>query len=103
MDDVIIVGAGIGGLTLGLALQQAGIPCRNFESVPEIRAIGVGLPYAVTVSIFGGTTDTVALWFKSQGHETWFYYYLTGMIAVSLVVYVFMRDTKAESAMSRHE
>jgi MHS family alpha-ketoglutarate permease-like MFS transporter len=69
----------------------------------RIRAIGVGLPYAVTVSIFGGTTDTVALWFKSQGHETWFYYYLTGMIAVSLVVYVFMRDTKAESAMSRHE
>src|SRR5262249_46363075 len=49
MDDVIIVGAGIGGLTLGLTLQQAGIPCRIFESVPEIRAIGVGinlLPHA---------------------------------------------------------
>jgi MHS family alpha-ketoglutarate permease-like MFS transporter len=69
----------------------------------RIRAIGVGLPYAITVSIFGGTTDTVALWFKSQGHETWFYYYLTGMIAVSLVVYVFMRDTKTDSAMNRHE
>src|SRR5215813_13655678 len=49
MDEVIIVGAGIGGLTLGLALQQAGIPCRILESVPEIRAIGVGinlLPHA---------------------------------------------------------
>ena len=49
MDDIIIVGAGIGGLTLGLALQQAGIPCRIFESVPEIKAIGVGinlLPHA---------------------------------------------------------
>src|SRR5689334_3984426 len=49
MDEVIIVGAGIGGLTLGLALQQAKIPCRIFESVPEIRAIGVGinlLPHA---------------------------------------------------------
>jgi 2-polyprenyl-6-methoxyphenol hydroxylase-like FAD-dependent oxidoreductase len=49
MDDVIIVGAGIGGLTLGLALQQAGIACRIFESVPDIRAIGVGinlLPHA---------------------------------------------------------
>src|SRR5215475_14687909 len=49
MDDVIIVGAGIGGLTLGLALQQAKIPCRIFESVPEIKAIGVGinlLPHA---------------------------------------------------------
>src|SRR5215470_15809526 len=49
MDDIIIVGAGIGGLTLGLALQQAGIRCRIFESAPEIKAIGVGinlLPHA---------------------------------------------------------
>src|SRR5713101_5619402 len=49
MDDIIIVGAGIGGLTLGLALQSAGIPCRIYESAAEIRPIGVGinlLPYA---------------------------------------------------------
>src|ERR1700731_2242685 len=49
MDDIIIVGAGIGGLTLGLALQAAGIPCRIFESAAEIRPIGVGinlLPHA---------------------------------------------------------
>src|SRR5882724_4927836 len=50
MDDIIIVGAGIGGLTLGLTLHAAGIPCRIFESAPEIRAVGVGinlLPHAV--------------------------------------------------------
>jgi MFS transporter, MHS family, alpha-ketoglutarate permease len=35
------------------------------------------------------------------GHETWFYYYLTGMIGISLVVYLFMRDTKKDSAMGR--
>jgi MHS family alpha-ketoglutarate permease-like MFS transporter len=69
----------------------------------NIRAIGVGLPYALTVSIFGGTTDSVALWFKSIGREQWFYYYLTGMIGISLLVYLFMRDTKADSAMHRHE
>jgi MFS transporter, MHS family, alpha-ketoglutarate permease len=69
----------------------------------NIRAIGVGLPYALTVSIFGGTADSVALAFKSAGHEQWFYYYLTALIAFSLVVYLFMRDTKAESAMHRHE
>jgi 2-polyprenyl-6-methoxyphenol hydroxylase-like FAD-dependent oxidoreductase len=49
MDDIIIVGAGIGGLTLGLALQRCGIPCRIFESAAEIRPIGVGinlLPHA---------------------------------------------------------
>ena len=50
MDDaVIIVGAGIGGLTLALALHQAKIPCRIFESAPAIKPIGVGinlLPHA---------------------------------------------------------
>jgi MHS family alpha-ketoglutarate permease-like MFS transporter len=69
----------------------------------KVRATGVGLPYAVTVSIFGGTAESIALWFKSIGHETWFYYYLTAVIAVSLVVYVTMRDTKHDSAMGRHE
>jgi 5-methylphenazine-1-carboxylate 1-monooxygenase len=49
MDDVIIVGAGIGGLTLGLALHAAKIPCRIFESAAAMRPIGVGinlLPHA---------------------------------------------------------
>jgi len=68
----------------------------------RVRATGVGLPFAVTVSIFGGTVDSIALWFKSIGHETWFSYYLTGVIGASLIVYVTMRDTKADSAMERH-
>src|SRR5438132_7558655 len=52
MDEVIIVGGGIGGLTLGLALHEAKIPCRVFESAPEIKAVGVGinlLPHATRV------------------------------------------------------
>jgi MFS transporter, MHS family, alpha-ketoglutarate permease len=69
----------------------------------NVRATGVGLPYAVTVSIFGGTAESIALWFKSIGHETWFYYYLTAVIATSLLVYMTMRDTKHHSAMGRHE
>jgi len=69
----------------------------------HIRATGVGLPYAVTVSIFGGTAEPLALWFQSIGHQRWFYYYLTAVIATSLLVYVSMRDTKRHSAMGRHE
>jgi MHS family alpha-ketoglutarate permease-like MFS transporter len=69
----------------------------------RIRATGVGLPYAITVSIFGGPAESIALWFKSIGHENWFYYYLTTVIAVSLLVSVMMRDTLRDSAMARHE
>jgi 5-methylphenazine-1-carboxylate 1-monooxygenase len=48
-QDILIIGAGIGGLALGLSLHQAGIPCRIYESAPEIKAVGVGinlLPHA---------------------------------------------------------
>jgi len=67
----------------------------------RIRATGVGLPYALTVSIFGGSAPAIALWFKQIGHETWFYWYLTGCILISLLVYTLMRDTKLESAMDK--
>ena len=65
----------------------------------EVRALGVGLPYALTVAIFGGTAEYVALWFKDAGHESWFYWYITGCIFLSLIVYVFMKDTKKTSRL----
>jgi MHS family alpha-ketoglutarate permease-like MFS transporter len=63
----------------------------------EVRALGVGLPYALTVSIFGGTAEYIALWLKQAGHESLFYWYVTGTILLSLLVYVFMRDTRKHS------
>jgi MFS transporter, MHS family, alpha-ketoglutarate permease len=59
----------------------------------HVRATGVGVPYAITVSVFGGTAEPIALWFKSIGHEQWFAWYLTAMIATSLAVYLRMRET----------
>jgi len=50
VNDVLIVGGGIGGLTLGLELSRRGIGCRVFESAPDIKAVGVGvnlLPHAM--------------------------------------------------------
>ncbi|MFZ0403396.1 MAG: FAD-dependent monooxygenase, partial [Pseudolabrys sp.] len=41
--EVLIIGAGIGGLTLGLMLHRAGIACRIFEAAPELKAVGVGI------------------------------------------------------------
>jgi MHS family alpha-ketoglutarate permease-like MFS transporter len=63
----------------------------------EIRALGVGFPYSITVAIFGGTAEYIALWFKNIGHETYFYWYVTGCIFISLIVYSFMRDTQKTS------
>jgi MFS transporter, MHS family, alpha-ketoglutarate permease len=63
----------------------------------HVRALGVALPYALANTIFGGTAEYVALWFKNEGIERGFYIYVTGMIAVSLVVYLRMRDTRAHS------
>jgi len=63
----------------------------------HIRALGVGLPYALTVAIFGGSAEYVALWLKDAGHESLFYWYVTGCIAVSLAVYTVMPDTKKTS------
>ncbi|GGI23029.1 MFS transporter [Pedobacter mendelii] len=63
----------------------------------EIRALGVGLPYALTVAIFGGTAEYLALWFKNIGHENYFYWYVTGCILISLILYTTMKDTKHHS------
>ncbi len=63
----------------------------------HIRALGVGFPYAIAVSIFGGSAEYIALSFKEHGHENWFYWYVTGCILVSLVVYTTMNDTKKHS------
>ncbi|PPQ37719.1 MFS transporter, MHS family, alpha-ketoglutarate permease [Rhodoblastus acidophilus] len=66
-----------------------------------LRATGVGLPYAVAVSFFGGTAEYVALWFKSQGVESGFYYYASAVICCSLLVYFFVPDTKKTSMLDR--
>lgn len=69
----------------------------------EIRALGIGLPYALTVSIFGGTAEYVALWFKSINMESGFYWYVTFCIGCSLLVYLFMKDTKQYSQIDQDE
>ena len=65
----------------------------------EIRALGVALPYAVAVALFGGTAEYIAYWLKHAGHEEWFYWYVTACTAISLVVYYFTPDTRRHGKM----
>ncbi|WP_199088705.1 MFS transporter [Bosea sp. ASV33] len=96
---LLICGAWI--FTAGYTSINAVVKAELFPTA--VRATGVAVPYAVTVSIFGGTAPAIALFFKQQGHEQWFFYYLAGMIFISFLVYALMRDTKHASAMHRHE
>lgn len=69
----------------------------------EVRALGVGLPYALTVAIFGGTAEYLALYFKNIGHEAWYYWYVTGCIFVSLLVYITAKDSQKDSYMDKEQ
>ena len=61
---------------------------------PEVRALGVGLPYALANAMFGGTAEYVALSLKSAGHEPLFFWYVAGMSAIALVASLLMPDTR---------
>ncbi|MEU0504935.1 MFS transporter [Nocardia sp. NPDC005998] len=65
----------------------------------KIRALGVGLPYALTVAIFGGTAETIALSLKQAHHESLYFWYVAGCIGISLLTYWFMRETSSGSAI----
>ncbi len=60
----------------------------------SVRAVGVGLPYAMTVAIFGGTTEYLALRLKDAGNESLFYWYVSGCLLVSLCAVLLMKDTR---------
>jgi metabolite-proton symporter len=60
----------------------------------QVRALGVGLTYAVANALFGGTAEYVALWLKSSGQEQWFAWYVAGMVAIGLAASLIMPDTR---------
>ena len=68
----------------------------------EIRALGVGLGYAMANSMFGGTAPLIYQATKG-GNELGFIVYVTVVIAVSLVVYVFFVKNRAVTALDREQ
>jgi len=69
----------------------------------EIRALGVGLGYAVANSVFGGTAPLLFQASKSADHVGWFIFYVTVVIGVSLLVYIFGLKNKGITALDREQ
>jgi MHS family alpha-ketoglutarate permease-like MFS transporter len=63
----------------------------------HVRALGVALPYALANAVFGGTSEYVALWFKQQSVEHYFFIYVAVMSVQAFLISLAMRDTKAKS------
>jgi 5-methylphenazine-1-carboxylate 1-monooxygenase len=80
---ILIAGGGIGGLTLALSLHQIGVAAKVFESVPELKPLGVGinvLPHAVRELIELGLADRLQAaavrtkelaYFSKRGQPIW--------------------------------
>ncbi|HEV7800679.1 MAG TPA: MFS family transporter [Burkholderiales bacterium] len=69
----------------------------------HVRALGVGLSYAIGNAAFGGTAEYVALWFKSIGDESAFFWYVTVMCAVALIAAVVMPETRRHGHLTEDE
>jgi MHS family alpha-ketoglutarate permease-like MFS transporter len=65
----------------------------------KVRALGVGVPFAIVTSVMGGTTEWLALRLKDAGHESYFFYYASACAAISLVTYLLMPETRHASAL----
>jgi MHS family alpha-ketoglutarate permease-like MFS transporter len=63
----------------------------------HVRALGVAVPYAIAMAIFGGNAETAALWFKRAGMESGYFWVVAGVMAVGFVVAASMRDTREHS------
>lgn len=60
----------------------------------EVRALGVGVSYAIANAIFGGSAEYVALWLKSVGSESLFFWYVTAMCLIAGFVAIRMSDPR---------
>jgi MHS family alpha-ketoglutarate permease-like MFS transporter len=69
----------------------------------HVRALGVGLSYAIANAAFGGSAEYVALWFKSIGHETAFFWYVTALCVVALIAAVAMPETRRHGHLTEDE
>ncbi|WP_280457424.1 MFS transporter [Nocardia carnea] len=93
---------GIGYIVLtGYTSINAIVKAELFPS--HIRALGVGVGYALANSAFGGTAPMIYQAAKNGGHVTLFIGYVTVVVFASLLVYLFALKNKSETALDREQ
>ena len=65
----------------------------------KVRALGVGLPHAIVTATFGGLSEPIALWLKQIGHESAFFWWVTGCIALTFLATLLVREPSRTSTL----
>ncbi|CPT26402.1 Probable dicarboxylic acid transport integral membrane protein KgtP [Mycobacteroides abscessus] len=69
----------------------------------HVRALGVGVGYALANSVFGGTAPLIYQALKEHDQVPLFIGYVTVCIAISLVVYLFLLENKSQTYLDREQ
>jgi MHS family alpha-ketoglutarate permease-like MFS transporter len=69
----------------------------------EVRALGVAVPYALAMALFGGNAESAALALKEAGHETAYFWLVAALMAVGSVAAVSMPDLDRHGKVEAHD
>lgn len=102
MSKLVAPGAGFGSMLLvfcfglGLYASFSSIaPAIMSELFPtELRGLGIGAWYNLTVALFGGTAPLVIQWLGGMGHSNWFFWYVAAGAAIAFVTTLSLPETK---------
>lgn len=73
----------------------ASAPAAMLEMFPtNVRSAGIGLPYSLTVALFGGTAPYLIEWLSARGHASWFPWYVVALCVISTAVFATTKETK---------
>ncbi|GAA3154235.1 hypothetical protein GCM10020001_092360 [Nonomuraea salmonea] len=79
-------------LLVGYSANCAAVMAEQFPA--EVRTTGIGLPYALSVGVFGGTAPYVTTWLSANGHRDLVWIYVAGAALIGVIVYATMPETK---------
>jgi len=93
--SAVRLGAVMTAALLLFACYAAAAPSAMLEMFPtSLRSSGIGLPYALTVALFGGTAPYLIEYLSAHGHATWYPWYVVVLCLISTVSFFRYRETK---------